>query len=360
MLNINESAECYEKKVLATLNPPKTSKNNNDETNIDSNKGSKEKVGFLNCHLFEGTYVGKFYKKIVYHDEERAQKIVYNILKSDCEIFMLAEVWSATLRDYIIKGVQSKYQYSFYPKNGAVIKLDSGLVYLSKKKITKTGFLNYKDLSGFDNASTKCISYIITEDKMGYMCTHLDAGKEDTFRKKNLIQLFDLFKEIEKENISQIIIAGDFNIRENDFNEAVKIVQEELDSDSRKERIMQKSEEYLYLIQEMEKRGLKDSFRLVYSDFLEHPYITSDHLFNSLNCLWSSKNDKTRSRLDYFFVKGINVCDSGVYYDWWAGPDSENYEIQMKAFEYATKDPLINIYPVSDHYGIWLLFNKVE
>ena len=149
--------EELKQKVMNTLTPPNEPEIKNGSELPIPKEGMEEKVGFLNCHLFEGTTMSTFYKKIVFEDEERAKKIINYILNSNTEVFMLAEVWSSTLKELIIQGVRSKYKYSYYPKNGKLFKLDSGLVYLSKKKILKSNYINYKNLSSWDKGSTKCI-----------------------------------------------------------------------------------------------------------------------------------------------------------------------------------------------------------
>lgn len=331
------------------------------KTEIPKIGEGEELIGFLNCHIFEGTYVGTFYKKIVYEDKLRAEAIVRHILESGASVFMLAEVWGSAIRDSIIRGVKHEYPYSYFPQN-SVILLDSGLVFLSKKRIVNMEFVTYNMLSGWDRGSNKCIAYIVTEDKTAYFTTHFNAGgdpKGKSCRQDNIKQMLKFYDEKAAERrFTRAVITGDFNIRETDFHELQNVSDREKDPEARAGWLTRKRQDYLNIESLMEARGLLDGLRLAHPDHLEHPCITADHMYNSLAVLWTP-NDKTRSRLDYVFVKGFEVKDSGAYFHWWAGEDPDNVERQNEAFAMASEGPKKGrLVPVSDHYGIWIVVNK--
>ena len=351
---VPEEEDKLQRDVRATLDPP-------EEVPVPEAGEGEEKVGFLNCHIFEGTHAGTLYKKLVYKDRMRSEAIVRHILESNAAVFILAEVWSSKIRNNIIKGVKHEYPHSYYPNNGGLLKLDSGLIFLSKKNIALTEYKNYSDLSGWDWMSTKCIACIVTDDKIAYFATHLNAGgnsEAKRCRHENIRELFELYdKIIAQENIQQAIVVGDFNIRESDFAELRCVSETEQDKARRAEWLKERRSEYVDFADRMAQRDASDGLRLAHPDHLTHPCLTADHMFNSLAVLWSP-TDVTRSRLDYFFVRGIAVRDSGAYFHWWAGKASDDAERRRLAFLTASDGPMEDIYPVSDHYGIWIIFSK--
>lgn len=332
-------------------------------TELEPDVGEGEEiVGFLNCHIFEGTYVGRFYKKIVFEDQQRANAIIKYVMHSKAAVFMLAEVWSSSIRDRIIKGVSHVYPYSYYPKNGSFSKLDSGLVFLSKKAISHKDHKNYSKLTGWDRWSTKCAAYIITDDNIAYFTTHFNAGGNidaKEARHSNILEMFAFYDKVVAEHgVTQAVITGDLNIRETDFAELQSVSDTERNPAIRAEWLKSRRPDYIDFRSRMEKRGLKDGLREAHPDHLEYPCITADHTYNSLAVLWTPK-DVTRSRLDYFFVKGVVARESGGYFHWWAGKDADNPERQEDAFRSAAYGPKKDgVYPVSDHYGVWILFKK--
>lgn len=362
--NTESMREKLRRCLCARIDPPLGTKD--PDVNVEE---GEELVGFLNCHIFEGTYVGTFYRKIVYEDQMRADAIVRYILESKASVFMLAEVWSARLRDRIIKGVFHEYKHSYFPVCGGFGKLDSGLIFLSKKKIAGTGFRAYTDLSSWDRGSTKGIAYIITEDGVAYFTTHLNAGgstEAKRCRNENIKQMFEFYddtvdgKNARKTKITKVVFTGDFNIRESDFTQLQHVHNNAANSDEMVELMAKPRQDYENIRGLMEKkgdnkRGLVDGLRVKYGDHLEEPCLTADHTYNSLAVLWTP-GDMTRSRLDYFFIKGFDVRDSGAYFHWWAGENADDEARQREGFVLAFEGPKKGrLVPVSDHYGVWII-----
>lgn len=320
---------------------------------------TERNVVFLNCHFFKGTKCAQVYTKLVFKDIERADALVNKVMaiNSKVDVLVLAEVWGSKIRDRIIKRTRPRFPYSWFPKlRTSPVRFDSGLLFVSRMPITASGFRAFEELSGWDSRSTKGVGYIVAEG-VAYMGTHFDSSNKTKTstsgaenRMGNLTQTLNLAREIEEQGIAQqIILCGDFNIREQDLQNS--------DDSGGTESKGVKTREYLLFRDRLEGSGFRDALRELFPDAQKVPCNTTSSRANSLSSLWGP-SVKSEARIDYFFTKNVRTKRSGVYKGCWAGRDSTNKEAVKKELERPDKTTVNpNIYQVSDHYPIWATFN---
>ena len=262
-----------------------------------------QSILYLNTHLFRGTFVAAFYRKLQYKDEIRCEQICDYIKMSDYNIIILSEVWSNYMKNKIAEKLSVVYPFQIIPKKkGAFYKVGPEHVILSKSPITEFASENLKNLSGWDRMSIKQICGFVVKDV--YICTsHFDTG----CMMQNMEQLKKFVQN--HSNGRNVIVAGDLNIKE--------VLQTSP---------AEHSEKYNKMINCFAEIDLRDSVRQLFQDFIIYPSYTVDHINNSV-AKYFSGGGTTKARLDYFFSKGIQPIDVNVI-----------------------------ISALSDHYGITLIY----
>lgn len=321
-----------------------------------ANNASKErKLVFLNCHFFKGTKCAQIYSKLVYKDDERVSALTSKIMSADTEVdlLVLAEVWGREVRDRIVENVRLKFPHSWFPKvRTSPVRFDSGLLFVSRRPITASGFRSFEELSGWDRRSTKGVAYVVVEG-VAYMGTHFDSSNKTKTAPRgvenrigNLTQTLDLVHEIEDRGLArQIVLCGDFNIRERDYAEGGG------------SGTSTETQEYALLRDRLRGSGFHDALREKFPCARRTPCNTVSSSMNSLSSLWGPSSE-SEARIDYFFTKNVEIKKMGVYRNYWAGKDRANREAirrETRRKDKRTVDP--DIYQVSDHYPIWAIIN---
>jgi len=257
----------------------------------------------LNTHLFEGTFVGKIYKPILYHDNTRMKTICKYLKHNNFDLVMLSEVWSDEMKLKIANKLGNIYPYVWIPPHTSTcFKTGPEFLFLSKNPMSDKCFTNFTSLSGWDSMSEKKICGMVMNN-IFYCCTHLDTT--DTCQVSNIAQIIN-FININKNN-HPVVLAGDFNINEynpNDFAHTTG--------------------QYDFLRNTLGNIGLIDAGRIVQPNALIHPFYTTDNL-NNITDNNFSPNCFTQSRIDYYFTQGILP----VQYSTVPSTMSDHYGIKM-------------------------------
>jgi hypothetical protein len=90
--------------------------------------------------------------------------------------------------------------------------------------------------------------------------------------------------------------------------------------------------------------GLVDTHRLVSPDLVADPAYTANHQLNPLCVHWGG-DSTSRSKIDYFFTRGVTPATSGVHTD---------FSVPLGTPAAASSTP--PLLPVSDHYPIFMTF----
>jgi len=314
------------------------------------------RVMFLNAHLFKGTAMAAVYRPITYRDYTRADAIAERISESGASVVMLAEVWGASSRERIVRGAAPTHPYWWAPPrrpHGSPFELGTGLLFLATSPIERRRCTWFSELNGWDAWSQKAVA----SARIGgvtYACTHLDAegaSRDVECRASNMREVLAHLETHLAED-DAVVFAGDMNIAED-------------------------SAEFAQLAETFAHVRMHDPLRELYPDRTAVPAYTADHATNGLACYWSDPSDKTRSRLDYFFVRGVGPLECGVSDGYCRTPASRGQMQKLTdvttapaSVKAATSSPpsppppphsaafVSPPLPLSDHWPIYLVFHK--
>lgn len=247
------------------------------------------KVLFLNAHLFKGTAMARVYGAITHRDEQRADAIAERISESGASVAMLAEVWGASSRDRIVRGAAPTHPHVWAPPppaKRAPLRLGTGLLFLSTAPIEKTAVTHFRDLNSWDAWSQKGVASARVGG-VAYVATHLDAegaARDRECRASNMRQVVAHIAEHVGGNDAPCVFAGDMNTHD-------------------------ACDEFPPMQAAFASLGMRDAFRTLHP---ADPGVTMDHALNGLAALWSGPKDTSRTRLDYFFVRGVTPIECSV------------------------------------------------
>ncbi|KYK37062.1 MAG: endonuclease/exonuclease/phosphatase family protein [Theionarchaea archaeon] len=280
------------------------------------NKDNKDtpplKFVTYNTHLFYHTAPGFFGEE--YEDKERINGIIDHLRTSGADVVGLNEVWADSTKETFIQNLRIQFPYSYYNPNKEIFKLGSGLLFLSKYPIINPSFVKFQELIGWDSMSQKgMITGNIIVPSGGtyvpyfFVITHTQAGgsnDEINVRHDNIDQMWKVIRGLPFGN-NPLVVFGDLNVIAE--NEGGSI-----------------TADYYYLTSMLGSLGLKDLYRVIHPSAQQDHGYTSDWYTNDLKKIFNP-NDKTRTRLDYFFVKNfdtnnsasstISVIHNYTYYD---------------------------------------------
>lgn len=261
-------------------------------------------VFWLNCHLFQGTILDIFYRKILYQDEQRYTAICQWIRRNNPTIIMLSEVWSKSMKRNFVRDLHDIYPYSWIPESTKWFKLGPEFVVLSKSPIAGQCYENFTNLSGWDWWSEKKICGCIIDNKF-YCCTHLDTS--DDCINSNILQVKHFIQQNSTNH--SVILVGDFN--ESEF-----AVDGNPDSGLRPM--------YQTFCTTLGDVHLVDAQRAVYPDRSLHPLYSVDG-YNDQFIVVNSPDNKVLRRLDYFFSRGITPTETTIV----TGDYSDHYGVTL-------------------------------
>jgi exonuclease III len=269
------------------------------------------KIISYNTHLFYNTAPGFFGEE--YEDKERINGIIDHLSTSDADVVGLNEVWADSTKETFIRNLRTQFPYSYFQPNEEIIKLGSGLLFLSKYPIINPNLVKFEKLIGWDSMSQKGMitgNIIVPSDDTYVPCffvlTHTQAGNsndEIDVRHDNIDQMYKVIRGLPFGN-NPLVVFGDLNVIAE--NEGGSI-----------------TPDYYYLNNTLGSLGLRDLYRVIYPDAQQDHGYTSDWYTNDLKKIFNP-NDKTRTRLDYFFVENFNtnssdstisVIQNYMYYD---------------------------------------------
>jgi exonuclease III len=253
----------------------------------------KVKITTYNTHLFLNT-AGGFAPE--YEDEERLNKLIWQLLKSQSDIVSLNEVWADSSKEKLVKGLVSKFPYSYYPKTKeSPIKLGSGLLVLSKFKIIDPSFTQFTDLVGSDDWSQKGFIWvklmIDSSTPIYFIATHTQSGEstaEVNARWSNFKQIFAAINASGIVDNTPLFVAGDLNVIGEYKGGAA-------------------TSEYTKVKNSFLSLGLVDAYRTL------KPQANIDHGFsyngfkNKLIPIFAPRDSNVQQRLDYIFSNNTKL-----------------------------------------------------
>jgi endonuclease/exonuclease/phosphatase family metal-dependent hydrolase len=146
----------------------------------------------------------------------RIDKIIEFLEKKNPDIICLQEVFDKNIF-FIIK--TRLFKYNFYKPTTKTNILDSGLLILSKTKITKNHFGKFTNSCGEDRYCDKGFMYITTQilgKKFTIINTHLNAdaifSTYRTCEEIRIKQIDQIIKKFNNKLENDTIFCGDFNI----------------------------------------------------------------------------------------------------------------------------------------------------
>lgn len=243
----------------------------------------------LNTHLFFQSFLGFFYKKILYQDEPRYQRICQYIRSTSPTIVFLSEVWAKSIKTRFVEDLRNIYPYSWIPV-GKTIKLGPEFVILSKIPITNPVFENFNDLSSWDWFSEKRVCGF-TSGNTFYCCTHLDTSTEQIY--SNLEQVIGFIRRHGEGK--SVLLAGDFNLAELLHHGQP-----------------QQDPEYIHAVSRLQTVNLIDAQRVIYPSAVQQPLYTVDGAGNATLRRFSSDDNTSLRRIDFFFSRGIIPTQTSV------------------------------------------------
>ncbi|HET9868373.1 MAG TPA: endonuclease/exonuclease/phosphatase family protein [Nitrospira sp.] len=245
-----------------------------------------------NTHLFYGTAV-----PVQYRDKARLDDMIVRLARSDADIVGLCEVWSDHVKKQIINDLRPYFQDSYFHATAGT-EMGSGLLLLSRYRLSKTAFTKYTNLVGADALSQKGFYTAVASVPkpegivpVFLVLTHTQADSSPSdvdARNKNLWQLASGIQHLPFRGRSMYVM-GDFNVcGEIDgiptpaYNELKKL---------------------------LAPYGLQDLCQLIYPSAFEHPLYTYSYYTNSL-ARYFAPGDKVKQRLDYVFAREVGTAST--------------------------------------------------
>jgi exonuclease III len=248
----------------------------------------KIKITTYNTHLFLGSAFG-FAPE--YEDEERLEKLIWQLLKSPSDIVTLCEVWADSSKEKIITGLLSKFPYSYFSRaKKDSVKISSGLLILSKLKITESSFTQFNNLVGSDDWSQKGFIKTKLMDSSNtpiyVITTHTQSGnssEEVHARWLNLQQIFDTIKTVGIDLNTPIFVTGDMNVN-GEYKGGVA------------------TNEYSKVSNEFNELGFIDAYRTKNSQENISYGFTYNGYNNKLIPIFEPADNNVQGRLDFIFL----------------------------------------------------------
>jgi len=232
-----------------------------------------KQIMWLNAHLFWGTLVGTFYRRVLYHDWTRCHQICDYIRTQQPEVVILSEVWGWWLKKRIIAQLKSVYPYHWIPQRQAAwYKLGPEMVGLSRSPISATFQTNFQHLGGWDRFSIKGI-YGMMVDGVLYCGTHFDSTTL-----ANQLSNLQQVKNFLQDKSTPVVLMGDFNMGSWEHGEQL-------------------------LRNELNVLGFSDAYRQVHPDL---PGYTCNDNNNPVSAYFTGGH-ATPERLDYCFIRGNSL-----------------------------------------------------
>ena len=246
-------------------------------------------VFLLNAHLFAGTIVGTFYRKLLYDDAARRNQICQYLRETRPDVVFISEVWSGSWKRRIAKDLVDVYPHSRIPswKDGPWWKLGPEHLVLSKEPITDFESASLTTIEGkWDKWSLKQIVGLRTGGV--YFCTsHFDTHHPTA----NVDQMVSFVDARTLDPNEPVMALGDFNIDESSS-----------------------PEEHGQMVSSFGLAGLHDAVRMVYPDATVRPEFTQDSGINPVAAYFCG-NSEHRVRIDYAFTKNMAVSSVRVVSD---------------------------------------------
>lgn len=238
---------------------------------------------YLNAHLFEYTLPAFFYRKVLYNDASRREKICAHIRSNNYDLVALSEVWSDKSKRMISGNLSDVYPHRYIlKKTGPCYKVGPEHIILSKEPVSDLVYNSLVNLSGYDKYSDKQI-YGFRIGNQYYCGTHFDTGCQN----QNTQQLVEFINR--NSNGLPTVIMGDFNISETRWNVNPNVI----------------APEYVPLNDSLTSIGFRDATRILSPNFVTDPSYTVNSGGNPVTLYFCNGNNTHKVRIDYFFVRDI-------------------------------------------------------
>ena len=185
----------------------------------------KKTLKILSWNIFMLPYISRFNATA-----DRAVQISNEMKKSDYDILVFQEAFSAHGRKILSVRLKKEYPYQYGPANKCIIpfKTNSGLWILSKLPLTRLDDIKFQQSEGFDGIAQKG-AVLFTGEFNGsafqVLATHLQADGKPGIREKQCYQIKNqLLQKHYLANVPQII-CGDFNIEMSDHEHYNNMIQ---------------------------------------------------------------------------------------------------------------------------------------
>jgi len=289
-------------------------------------EGKTKHVVYLNTHLFGSSHPGRFVRGLAYQDDKRAEAIARHILSVKPDVVILSQIWHANQATIIKDKVKEVFKHCWYPivgKKWYLLRMDSGMMVLSKDPIEERDLFEFPDLNGYDGYSRKCVCSAVIDGVL-IAGTDVQVGDDEASlkcRRKNITNIKTYLTEVARKlKTDRIVLVGDMNTREDVAAEHKLMI-----------------DEFAAI-----EPPLHDALRILHPSQSDNPGVTLDYDNSSTARRWGPSSGAFR--VDYFFVsEKITVKQQETFTTW---------KIKEKT---DGKDPE-ETEDVSDHYAISLMF----
>lgn len=165
-----------------------------------------------------------FLRPCILNDNQllRSEQIINYLLSTNADVLSLQEVFHKKARKKIINKLKSHYPFHSKIGRKSFFGVSSGLLTLSKHKITNEEKIYFKQLKGSDKLSSKGAEGVVihvsnSNKQIKIINTHFQAGDDNSRKKIRKNQTEEIIK-LKKKSDSIVVFTGDFNIKFNSEN----------------------------------------------------------------------------------------------------------------------------------------------
>ncbi len=154
------------------------------------------------------------------NQKERAEQIILNMQQEDYDVVVFQEMFDVQIANKVKGRLFEKYPFQFGPGKGGFLRLNSGVVILSKYPFEQSYLTKFHNCKGPDCRAKKSaimVTLVKEEKRIQIVGTHLQSTDGYIYSKirKNQLHLIKRMADQYRQKNVPIVYLGDFNVKKN-------------------------------------------------------------------------------------------------------------------------------------------------